>query len=289
MSILLYKENTVEKLTDWFTLWDELVQIHTRAFARKKEHQGKDSWKNKAKDFDKMVKRKWENKDSSREYIISVLKSNPGSTALDIGAGTGAWSLLMAEYAEQVTALEPSDAMAEILMEKMSAEKKENIRIVKGTWPDISLEPHDYVLSSHSIYGVVDFKSFVLKMVETMRKACFLLVRVPFNDAIMAKAAMRVWGQPYDSPNFQIAYNALLQMGIYPNVLMETPEGWTPLVNNSLDDALAEMKSRLDIVDNSDHDEYLTDLLTQELKEENGRFVWPVGNQSALVYWNKEK
>lgn len=279
----------MEKLTDWLALWKQLARIQAKAFARKKEHQGADCWKHKARDFDKMVRKKWENSDSSRKYILSTLKRNPGSTVLDIGAGTGAWALLFAEHSTYVTALEPSDAMTQILKEKMDAEKKDNIRIVKGTWPEAQVEPHDYVFASHSMYGVADFKSFILKMVNTARKACFLLTRVPFIDALMAKIAMKIWGQPYDSPNFQIAYNALLQMGIYANVLMESPEGWTPWTNDSLEEAVLEAKSRLDILETNHYNEWLTQLLGQELKQENGRIIWPVGNQSALIYWETEK
>jgi hypothetical protein len=233
-----------------------------------------------------MVKKKWERRDSSREFLVSALKSNAGSTVLDIGAGTGAWAVLMARHAAGVTAVEPSRAMAEILIEKVRTERIENITVVDGIWPDVSVGPHDYVLASHSIYGAADFRAFVLKMSDTARRACFLLLRVPFTDAIMARAAMHVWGQPYDSPNFQIAYNALLQIGVYPNVIMESPKGWRPWTNSSLGEALEEMKSRLDLSDTNQHDEYLIGLLEGELREENGRVVWPAGNQSALVYWD---
>jgi len=274
-------------MTNWLKLWDELAQIHSRAFSRKKEHHAKDHWKHRARDFDAMVKKKWEHLDSSRGYIISVLKENPGATVLDIGAGTGAWALLMAGYAARVTAVEPSDAMAEILMEKMKTEKTDNIAIIKGEWPRISVEPHDYVFASHSMYGASDVRAFINKMIETARKACFLLMRVPFADAVMAKAAMHVWGQPYDSPNFQIAYNALLDMGVYPHVRMESPAGWPPWENNSIDEALADLKNRLDIGENNKHDDFLKNLLSGALKENNGKFVWPTGNQSALVYWEK--
>ncbi len=39
----------------------------------------------------------------------------PGGHVLDIGAGPGNWALLLAQTAGHVTALEPADAMADIL------------------------------------------------------------------------------------------------------------------------------------------------------------------------------
>jgi hypothetical protein len=101
----------------------------------------------------------------------------------------------------------------------------------------------------------------------------------------MAVAAQKVFGQPYDSPNFQIAYNALLSMDIYPNVVMEAYGTWPSWKHDSLEEALEEVKSRLDLVDSQEHDQFLRDLLESNLDNTNGQVVWPVGNRSALVYW----
>jgi len=92
--------------------------------------------------------------------------------------------------------------------------------------------------------------------------------------------------QPYDSPNFQVAYNALLQMGIYPNVLMEIGKPWEPWLNSSMEEALSELKNRLAVHDTPEHDGFLKKLLDDHLIEKNDQVVWPVGNRSALVYWD---
>ena len=278
-------EYPMEKMTDWLKLWADLARIQIKKSSYKKKDATQDVWKDRARNFDKLVQKKWEHRDSSREFIISTLRRNPGSTVLDIGAGTGAWSLLMAEHAARVTALDPSEAMTQVLQDKIRQHNIDTITILNGTWPAVSVEPHDYVLASHSMYGDPDFQSFIEKMTVTAKKSCFLVMRVPFTDTIMAKAAMKIWGQPHDSPNFQIAYNALLQMGIYPNVLMESSAGWSPWSHDSLEDALDETKRRFGLQENTEHDAYLTGLLKKELKKNKGRYVWPVGNQAALVYW----
>ncbi|MBU2628839.1 MAG: SAM-dependent methyltransferase, partial [Proteobacteria bacterium] len=108
----------MEQLTNWSKLWKELSKIQNNAFARKKQNQEDDFWKHKAKDFDKMVDRRWAKPDSSRDFLIKKLKANPGSTLLDIGAGTGKWSLLVSSSASRVTALEPSLAMQDVLKKK---------------------------------------------------------------------------------------------------------------------------------------------------------------------------
>jgi hypothetical protein len=102
----------------------------------------------------------------------------------------------------------------------------------------------------------------------------------------MAEAAMRVWGHPHDSANFQIAYNALLQMGIQANVLMEDTGMWKPWKSASIDEALGDVKRRLGLVGETVHDEYLRALLERRLVLENNEYVWPKGVRSALVYWD---
>ncbi len=275
----------MEKITDWCRLWKELSDIQEKAFVRKKEHQSEDFWKHKAKKYDTMVDERWAKPDSSRDFLIEKLRANPGARVLDIGAGTGKWSLLLAPHASRVTALDPSLAMQEVLREKIQNQGISNIDIITGSWPGSETACHDYVLASHSMYGVANFKAFVNQMIQTAGKACILLLRAPLADSVMAEAARHVLGQPYDSPNFQIAYNILLGMDIYPQVIMEADGAWPDWTNDSLGEALDEIKNRLDLTHNSHYDDFLRKLLEKNLRVRDGKVVWPKGTRSALVYW----
>jgi hypothetical protein len=113
-------------------------------------------------------------------------------------------------------------------------------------------------------------------------------LRAPALDNPMAEAALHIWGQPYDSPNFQVAYNALVQMGLFPNVLMEDSGYWEPWMHASLEEALHDVKRRFGLEEASEHDEFLAALLRRNLTLRNGQYVWPPGVRSALVYWNVE-
>lgn len=278
----------MEKITDWFLLWQQLVAAHDRFWVikeRQKQANG-DVWKDRARHFDKMVKKRWSKPDTSRELIRSILTANPGATVVDIGAGTGAWAIFMAGYASHVTAIEPSDSMSDVMRERLAAENITNVTIVQANWPDVDIEAHDFSFASHSMYGVTDFRTFVEKMIQVTRQTCFLLMRVLFVDTPMAKAAMRVWGQPYDSPNFQVAHNALMQMDIYPDVVMETGKGWDSWSHDSIEEALNEVKNRLNLENDNTHDRFLHSLLEESLHEEDGRYIWPVGNRSGILYWS---
>lgn len=277
----------MEKITDWNALWRELVEIKARSREARSAGSKTDLWADKARDFKEGVRRKWARPDSSRDFILSQL--DPEGTVLDIGAGTGAWSILMSRRAKHVTAVEPSDAMIAVMNESLAAEKITNVTIVRGEWPDVSVEPHDYSLCSHAMYASPDLKAFIERMAACTRRMCFLLLRAPSIDGVRAEAAQHIWGQPLDSPNFTIAYNILLQAGIYANVLMENTGLWKPRTSSSLEEALSEMRRFLALGDASEHDSYLRDLLQRRLTWKDGRYVWPPEVRSALVYWQVEQ
>lgn len=279
----------MESVTHWLRLWRQLVEAQAHRWNRKPgDGRKKDAWLEKARKFDRLVKRRWARPDSSRSFVLSQLKAHPGATVLDIGAGTGAWAALLAAHAERVTAIEPSSAMIEVMEENLTAQGISNVDIVQGTWPDVEveIEPHDFSLCSHAMYGCADLEAFVRRMVESTRRTCFLIMRVPTANGVMAEASRRIWGQPHDSPNFQVAYNALLQMSIYPNVLMEDTGLWDPWTHGTLEDALHEVKRRFGLREESEHDPFLRDLLEERLSYQDGEYVWPPGVRSALVYWS---
>jgi SAM-dependent methyltransferase len=283
----LESEKKMEKMTDWIKLWRELVERQHRFWNRgKKTKKEDDTWKDKAKGFDAKVKERWIRPDPHRDFIVSRLSSFPGATVLDIGAGTGSWAILMSRAARKVTAIEPSAGMRKVFRENLEKEGIENVEILEGRWPEIDVKPHDFSLSSHSVYGNADLPGFVQAMSEATGHTCFMLLRAPDWNGLMAQAAIRLWGQPNDSPNFRVAYNAMLQMGMYPNVLMEGEGLWPPWTNDTFDEALEEIRSRFGVTEGTKQDAYLEGLLRERLRKKDGFYVWPVELRTALVYWD---
>lgn len=276
----------MEKVTDWIRLWRELVQARMVAQETADTESEQDRWKNKSKDFDASVRRRWARPDSSRDFVIAQLDAAPGSTILDIGAGTGSWAILLSPHVHKVTAIDSSAAMIQVMQENLHTEDITNVQVIQGTWPDVEVEPHDFALCSHAMYASADLPTFVHQIERITRRTIFLLMRAPTVDGIMAEAATRIWGHPYDSPNFQVAYNALLQMGIFPNVLMENSGLWKPWASASLQDAFIEMKRRFRLEQISEHDDFLIDLLRRRLTLVEGKYEWISNVRSALVYWN---
>jgi len=276
----------MEKVTDWILLWRQLAesQSHICRQGNAPDKAG-DPWKERARSFSEGMRKRWAKADTHRDFITSMLTANPESTVIDIGAGTGGWAIPMARHARTVTALEPSSGMIAVMKENILAEAIANIDIVQGSWPDTRVVPHDFSLCSHAMYGVADLPAFVNAMSRATRKTCMMLLRAPAHDGTMAVAATRVLGQPHDSPNFQVAYAAMLQMGLYPHVLMGGADQWDPWTNPSFEDAMVETRRRFRLEPTSEHEAFLENLLRSRVRPRGEEWVWPSEVRSALIYW----
>lgn len=279
----------MQKGIDWLDLWRELVETQEKSWGEGNAKGREDMWLTRAAKFDMEVKRRWAHPDSSRTFVTSQLQAHPEWTALDIGAGTGSWTALMAAHARAVTAVEPSPAMLAVIRRNVAEARARNITIMEEKWPEAQPGPHDLTLCSHSIYGFADFAALIRSIEATTRHMCVLILRAPIPEDPIGIAALRTSGQPFDSPNFQVAYNALLQMGIFPNVIMEDTGLWDPWISNNMEDALAEAKRKLNLPGVSTHDSFLRTLLEERLTPQDGRLAWPRSIRTALVYWTVQQ
>lgn len=273
------------KTTNWVQLWNQLVRQRENGRRPDPVPDADDRWSARAGEYDARTQYRWAAKDTSREFLVSLLNSLQKPTLLDIGAGSGKWAVPLAPCVRHVTAVEPSPAMRARLQEHLKERNIDNVTVVPDAWPCAHMTPHDVTLCSHSMYGFDDFQQFLHSVQAVTQHTCVWLMRAPPLDGIMADAARHVLGHPYDSVNFQIAFNALMQLGIFPNVLMEDPRTWDPWTHESVADALAEVKRKLRLYDDTTHDAFLKDLLERRLIRKDGRYVWPCGTHAALVHW----
>lgn len=242
-----------------------------------------DIWLQRAESFD--VWTKTERKlqaDQLMEFVMNSL--GPMSTFLDIGAGTGRWSLPAARIAKRVTAVEPSQAMLTHLRQNVFQSGLGNVDLIEARWEDAQVHPHDVVLCSHAMYASPDFLGFVYKMERNALSNCFLVMRVPSSDGIIGQLSRRFYGHMHDSPNFVIGYNILCEAGIVANVLLEP--AIRPWKSQNMDEALQRAKRHLWLGGTSRYDSDIREVLSKSLEFKDGVYWWPDGMRSALVWWN---
>ena len=278
----------MEKATDWLLLWRQIVerQRTVEPVAEGPWSEEDDPWREKAEAFVTRANRKWSRPDPLRDFLASRVR--PDAMVLDIGAGAGDWSIYLAPRVGRVTAFDPSPAMRRTIIGRVASAGLANVDVVAGFWPKTPVEPHDVVLCMHAVYGATDFAAYVRRLDATARRGVYLLLKAPIPGGVMAEAAERVWGQPHDSPNFVVAYNALLQLGFLPSAMVD-PSPWGIWRSTSLDAALDDVKRRLAIVGDPTHDAFLRDLLARRLTRIGDEYVWPASVCSALVYWEKDR
>lgn len=239
--------------------------------------------KDKAEAYEVSTRRKnMGRRDTLLDKVISEL--TPGSTVLDIGAGTGRWSIPLAKAAAKVTAVDPSAAMLDIL-KRNAAESgvTDKIEIIQKTWEEAEVAVNDVVVSFHAMYMSADFAGFIHKMETHTKKRCYLGLRHFPIDGIIQELSLKIHGTIHDSPNFIIGYNALYQMGIYANVLIEDfRHNWT---DDTLDTAFNRAKRHLILENDNSNDSLIRDTLKRRLAFQEGIYHWPDNMTTALVWW----
>jgi FkbM family methyltransferase len=255
---------------DWLELWRELILAnpHTPDSGPIKRYKAHSHQKR-------------ERPDPLLDLILQSVDSNV--TVLDIGAGNGRWTVPLAQRAKVVTAIEPDREMVEILQDNIQSSLV-NIQIMQSSWEESQAEIHDIVVCAHAMYSSPDFAAFVHKMEQHARKTCYLAIRLPPADGIIAELTNTIYGRIYDSANAVIAYNALYSLGIYANVLVENEI--YPWVNNTFEEAFLRAKRHLHLERTDTYDQLIRDTLSRRLNPTNNVYIWPDGMRSALLWWN---
>ncbi|WP_321428859.1 class I SAM-dependent methyltransferase [uncultured Methanolobus sp.] len=114
----------------------------------------------------------------------------PEAKIIDIGAGTGAFSIALAENASHVIAVDPSSYHLDVVSAKCTAQDIENIVQINAEWKDVDSDTHtkalkdaDYALAAYSIIDP-DIENFLQKMHDTASKGIFIVYRAGERDSL---------------------------------------------------------------------------------------------------------
>lgn len=104
-----------------------------------------------------------------------------GSRIIDVGCGTGNFTIPLASKCNEILALDFSPAMLKELSISISKQKMMNIRTVCAKWEEFS-EPYDadYVLAVNSLYRICNMRDS-LKRIALYGKKGFLIIRTLYR------------------------------------------------------------------------------------------------------------
>jgi len=215
---------------DWAARWRGLVADREEAAHKDGGHSDPHYWDRRAPTFARSTT-------GRTEQFLGVVWPfvSARTTVIDVGAGAGRHAVPLAERAEWVTAVEPSEGMREYIP------ALPNLTVIASAWEDAEVAPADVVICSHVLYGVADVAPFVQKMERAARARVFIMLRegpVPHPANVLRD---RIGAAPLPPiPRFSDLFMVLIELGIRPDVTFIS----YPVVNRyaSLDEAIADSR-----------------------------------------------
>lgn len=198
------------------------------------------------------------------DAILNRLKafSDPETTWLDIGAGGGRNALPLALASKHLIAVEPSGGMRRVLAEQAGQHGITNINVRDFRWPDGSDEVSaDISLNAHVGYDIRDINGFIDGLERASNRLCISLMM----DRSPSGGFVRLWEKVHgfkrqQLPAMQEFVHLLLARGATPAIEL-FPRNVRPW---SEDDLRESARRRLWLVEDSEKDRRLQQLITEE-------------------------
>ncbi len=172
------------------------------------------AWQRAAQWYDQWV--------AQNDYVAQTLpKLRPlidaGSRVLEVGPGSGGFTLPLSEMAREIVALEPSEGMREVLARHLVEAGRDNVRVIATCVEECLDEiagPFDLALASYSLYNVLPIDRVIRALVE----------RAVQVIALMGTGEQETWYRelyhhfkgrlPVSPPQVQFFYPLLQEMGL---------------------------------------------------------------------------
>ena len=255
--------------------WKEIVDARAQQMDAAYAQIGRSSanfWDRRAKGFQRATK------DSARSdpfYFALWNEVRPELTLLDVGAGTGRFSLALAPRVKEVIAVEPNATMLHYLQAQMEEQKISNITCITQPWEAVSNEIRaDIVICSHVLYPIREVDSFLKKLHTAARRSCFIYLRAGHYDDITAPFWKHFHGTDrFMPPGYIHALDVMYEMGLYANV--EIARSTFIMRYPSLAVAVEELMEQLILPDREEVRQELHGLLQNWLIERKGEYCTP--------------
>jgi SAM-dependent methyltransferase len=239
-----------------------------------------DFWDRRARNYHRATR---ENVARDPLFLHLTRKVTSQNSVLDVGAGTGRFSLALAPLVQHVTAVEPNAVMLNYLRRDAAALGLSNISSEQTSWQDAPSDLRaDIVLCSHVLYPIREIVPFLAKLQAATVEMCYIYMRAKSMDAVLNPLWKHFHGDDRQlEPGYVHALDVLYDMGIYANVeMVQLPSFFT---FESLDQAEEQMIEQLILPDDARTRGTLRDLLAIWLVERDGKLYPPVQKMDAAI------
>ncbi len=267
---------------DWLARWREMYDIE-RAQGEAALAAGSDPWATRAPRYAQAMRR-LPQPDGLMQAVLPHLR--PTDTVLDIGAGTGRYTPVLAQHAAHVIAVEPSPAMREQLAQTIAAAGVSNVTIVADGFPPAQPVQGDVAFSAHVVYAVREIAPFLHAMHASATRLCMLGVMIRHLSGIVSPFWELFYGEPRAPlPAALETFNTLYQLG-YLAEWRVIPGSRMQYAN--LDEAVEDMRTRLRFAPDPERDARLRAALNARLiTTDEGLLTFADQVEaSALIWWH---
>lgn len=183
-------------------------------------------WNERAEEFNRKDIEERESREfSSILQFIEIGQDKKFENVLDIGCGTGFYSIQFSEISDHVTATDISENMLDYAENNAKAKDRRNISFVKKPWSELDLEEFQWKekfdLVFASMTPAIDSYEELMKMINCGRSLYFLSGFVERKDSLkdeLSKIILDSCNNNLHGNKIYSAFNILWNMGYYPKI-----------------------------------------------------------------------
>lgn len=207
------------------------------------------------------------------------------STVLDVGAGTGRFTVALAPGVAAVTAVDPAERMLDVCRRQAAKLGLTNVALVHSKWEDADVEPADVAFSSYVVTLVPDAARFLAKLDAAATQRAFLYLGAYTADAIMDPLWRHFHGSSRKpGPTYLDAVDVLRELGLKPKV--EVVEVATRGRFKTIADAAKDYRDQLCLPDTPEIRKELRGLLQHWLIRRGDALAAPLKTvPAAVISW----
>jgi len=220
--------------------------------------------------------------------VVDLLaqRCGPESSVLEVGAGAGRLSLPLARRVRDLTAFEPSPAMAAALENDARDQGLANVHVVQARWEDLTEDSSDAVFAAHVVYALPRIEEFVLRVQQAARSWCAIILFAEPSQSRLFDLWSAVFGETrLPNPALPQLLEVAWSLGIYPDVTMLEVPIW-PLGPASR--AHNGLRRRMRLTPGSESDQRLAKVIPELLTDWGDGILGPFDRRPlplAVVRW----
>lgn len=139
-------------------------------------------------------------------FVLEQLRDY--NSVIDIGSGSGFFTIPLVKNGHTVTAIEPSAEMSNIMMNKAKGINRSGLTLYNMRWEDWSGPAHDASICVHSLYPLADRKLSVEKMLRLSARRIIIIRNTKEMKTITGLVRTKL--KPHESPDLNDELSSML-------------------------------------------------------------------------------